>query len=218
MSSPKTALLAGATGLVGSELLKQLDASARYSKIISLVRKGPPSSAGKIQYLQVDFDNLEAHTNALAADDVFCCLGTTMKKAGSKGAFRTVDYHYPVQIAKICKTTGARQFMMVSALGANSNSSIFYNKVKGEAENAVTSLGYRTVHLFRPSLLLGSRNESRLGEDAAKVFFKLFGFLVPKKYKGIHAATVARAMIDIAAREEPGIFFHESAQLQKYHS
>jgi uncharacterized protein YbjT (DUF2867 family) len=218
MSSLKTALLAGSTGLVGSELLKQLDDSSRYSKIICLVRKDSPPAVGKVQYLQVDFDNLESHAKELAADDVFCCLGTTMKKAGSKGAFRTVDYHYPVQLAKICKANGARQFLMVSALGANHNSSIFYNKVKGEAEDAISSVGYRSVHLLRPSLLLGPRKETRFGEDAAKIFFKIFSFLVPKKYKGIEAATVARAMISLAAREEAGIFFHESFQLQTYRS
>lgn len=218
MSSVKTALVAGSTGLVGSELLKQLDNSARYSKIICLTRQQPPPATGKFVFLQVDFDHLEDYANGLAADDIFCCLGTTMKKAGSKGAFRTVDYHYPVQLARLCKAQGARQFLMVSALGANSQSSVFYNQVKGETENAVTALGYRSVHLLRPSLLLGPRTEKRTGEDFAKLVFRLFGFLVPARYKGIEASTVARAMVALAAREEAGIYFHESVDLQKYHS
>lgn len=218
MSTSKTALVVGVTGLVGGELLKQLEASPRYAKVVCLVRRDAPASTGKVQFVQVDFDNLEVHAKDLIADDVFCCLGTTIKKAGSKGAFRTVDYHYPVQVAKLSKANGARQFLIVSALSANKNSSVFYSKVKGETDDAVSSLGFRTVHILRPSLLLGPRKEKRLGEDVAKVVFKIFGFLVPKKYEGIHGATVARAMLTLAATEEPGIFFHSSAQLQKYRS
>jgi uncharacterized protein YbjT (DUF2867 family) len=111
---------------------------------------------------------------------------------------------------------GAKQFLLVSALGADKASSIYYNKVKGEIEEAIVPVGFETVHIFRPSLLLGPRAEKRAGEDTAKLLYKIFGFLIPKKYKAIEAIKVARAMIHASEQEQKGVFIHESAKLQRF--
>ena len=211
----KVALLAGSTGLIGNQLLELLLADSNYSKVIALSRTPLPISNPKLENIVLEVEQLEKHAE-LTADDVFCCLGTTMKQAGSKAAFRKVDFDYPLQLAKILKSNGAQQFLLVSALGANNNSSIFYNQVKGEIEEAIKLIGFKALHIFRPSLLLGSRKEQRSGEDAAKVFYKIFGFLIPKKYQGIESIKVARAMQAIARKEFVGVFVYESSILQMY--
>ncbi|MEQ9413970.1 MAG: NAD(P)H-binding protein, partial [Cyclobacteriaceae bacterium] len=179
----KVALLAGGTGLVGSQLLQLLVEDDSYSSIKCLSRNTLPVSHTKIEVIQTNGDNLEELAPSLVADDVFFCLGTTIKKAKSKEAFRKVDFDYPLNLAKISKKCGAKQFLLVSAMGADPSSSVFYNKVKGEVEGAIAEVGFQGYHIFRPSLLLGDRNEERSGEDAAKIFFKFFGFLIPGKYK-----------------------------------
>jgi len=163
-----------------------------------------------------DFKNLSSHAAELTCDDVFCCLGTTIRVAKTKEAFRQIDYEYPVAVAKIAKANGAAQFLLVSSLGANKNSGIFYNQVKGEVEEAISTIGFTATHIFRPSLLIGPRKEHRSGEDAAKVFYKIFGSLMPVKYKSIESIQVARAMIAKAKIETSGIFIHESKELQVF--
>ncbi len=211
----KTALIAGSTGLIGRQLLQMLLNSDRYSKVIALTRHELPSHP-KLVILKVEFEKLDQWANSLVADDVFCCLGTTMAKAKSKDAFYQVDFFYPLLIAKTARSHGARQYLIVSALGANKDSSIYYNRVKGEIEDAIKQINYKAIHIFRPSLLLGSRDEKRSGEDAAKIFYKIFGFLIPKKYQAIDSAKVAKAMITLASQDDEGIFIHESAELQSY--
>jgi uncharacterized protein YbjT (DUF2867 family) len=139
-----------------------------------------------------------------------------MKQAKTKEAFQKVDLDYPLEIAKLSKEKSATQYLLISALGADKNSGIYYNRIKGETEEVIAHVNFQTLHIFRPSLLLGERKESRPGEDAAKIFYKLFGALIPKKYKGIEGATVARAMLFLAKQEQPGIHIHESAELQQY--
>jgi uncharacterized protein YbjT (DUF2867 family) len=212
----KTAVIAGATGLIGNQLLHLLLNDARYNKVKVLARKPIEIQHSKLEVIIVNFDNLSQYKDQLASDDVFCCLGTTMKQAKSKEAFKKVDLDYPFEIARLTKEQGATQYLLISALGADKNSGIYYNKIKGETEEVVAKVNFQALHIFRPSLLLGERNESRSGEDAAKVFYKLFGFLIPKKYKGIEAATVARAMLFFAKEEKPGIQIHESIELQQY--
>lgn len=211
----KTALVAGSTGLVGSTLMQLLLSSDRYGKVIALVRSRPVSEHPKLNVIEADFGDLDEVAGNIAADDVFCCLGTTMAKAKTKENFRRVDYEYVVRLASLASQSGARQFLLVSALGADKESSIFYNRVKGETELAVTKLPFECIHVFRPSLLLGSRGEKRPGEDVAKVLYRIFGSLIPSKYKAIEAEVVARAMGRAAARDEKGIFFHESREMQQ---
>lgn len=211
----KSALIAGATGLVGRQLLDMLLQDDYYDKVTAITRKPLPLQHSRLHNLVVDFDNLPADEQ-LKADDIFCCLGTTIKKAGSQEAFIKVDFEYPSALARLTKAQGAKQYLLVSALGADKSSSIFYNRVKGEVEEAIQLLGFDSVHIFRPALLLGDRDEQRFGEDAAKIFFKLFGFLVPLKYKAVDAAKVARAMMWHARQNKNGIFVHPSEEIQSF--
>lgn len=212
----KVALLAGGTGLIGSQLLQLLVKDEEYTKIKCLTRNPLAITHNKIEVIQTNGENLNELSSSLLADDVFCCLGTTIKKARTKEAFKKIDYDYPLLLAKVSKSNGARQFLLVSALGAHPSSSVFYNKVKGEVEGAIAEIGLETYHVFRPSLLLGSRTEERSGEDAAKTFFKVFGFLVPDKYKAIDSAKVARAMLATAKKNATGTFVYESKLLQEF--
>ena len=212
----KVALVAGATGLIGNEVLKLLLDDPEYHEVKILTRRPVDISHRKLKTVLADVDSLKKVAGELKADTIFCCLGTTMKKAGSKEAFRKIDFTYPLEIASIAHQSGAKQFLLVSALGADPSSSIFYNKVKGEIEEAIAKLGFTSYHIFRPSLLLGDRSESRPGEDAAKVVYKYLGFLIPQKYKGIEASRVARAMVHYAREERDGKHIHESIELQSF--
>lgn len=208
----RTAVIAGSTGLIGSELLQLLLDSPVYGKVIALTRKALPEHPKLVQVL-ADAGNISEKFEWLTADDVFCCLGTTMAKAGSREKFYEIDYDYPLELARITHSLGARQYLLVSALGANKDSSLYYNKVKGEVEQAISAVGFETLHIFRPSLLLGDRAEKRPGEDAAKIFYKVFGFLIPKKYQAIDSSKVAAAMLHFAASHKSGKFIHESVEL-----
>jgi uncharacterized protein YbjT (DUF2867 family) len=211
----KTALIAGSTGLIGKQLLQLLLGSNRYDKVIAITRQDLPAHPKLVQ-IKTDFDSIGEKSNTLKADDIFCCLGTTMAKAGSKEKFYQVDFYYPLLLAKITKAEGAKQFLLVSALGADKKSSIYYNQVKGEIEEAVEDIGFESLHVVRPSLLLGPREEKRAGEDAAKFVYKYFSFLFPSRYKAIESIKVARAMETLAGAEQKGFFVHESSKLQQY--
>lgn len=211
----KTALIVGATGLVGKNLLDLLLQSDEYNKVIVISRQAL-SLPAKAELVITDYKTLQNDVDKLIADDVFCCLGTTIRKAKTKEAFKEVDFDYPLSIAKITLEKGAKHFLLVSALGANANSSLFYNKVKGEIEQAISTLGFESFSVLRPSLLLGERSEQRAGEDAAKLFYKIFGLLIPKKYKGIEAKQVAKAMFLIANDKKSGTRVFESDALQDF--
>lgn len=214
----KTALIAGSTGLIGKHLLQLLLESDQYNLVKAITRKPLDFQHPKLENIVVDFDKMTEQYSHFKTEDVFCCLGTTMKQARSKDAFKKVDYDYPVEIAKVCKSQGAKQYSLVSALGADKDSSIYYNKIKGEVEEAISAVGYDRYHIFRPSLLLGDRTEKRSGEDAAKIVYKIFGFLIPSKYKGIEGAKVAKSMLQFASAIENGKFIHESNELQLVNS
>ena len=213
----KTAVIAGHSGLIGRQLLDLLLADDYYTKVIALGRKSLDIDNHKLVQEIVDFN--EISFVAEHVDDVFCCLGTTIKKAGTKEKFRLVDFQFPVNMANSCHQKGATSFSLVSAMGADENSSIFYNKVKGEVEKAITNIGFSSVEIFRPSLLLGNRNESRAGEDFGKIFMKGLGFLFVgplKNYKGIESHKVANAMISFAKADESGNHIHLSGELQEF--
>ena len=213
----KTALVAGYTGLIGSQLLTILLEGNYYDKVIAIGRRNLDFEHPKLVQQKVDFNNLELQGQKI--DDVYCCLGTTMKKAGSREKFRLVDFQYPVNLANYCLKNGASKMLLVSSMGADEKSSIFYNKVKGEVEIAVDKLGYPRLDIFRPSLLLGSRGESRLAEDLGKISMKIFGFLFVgpfKNYKAIESSKVARAMYYFGQEDGTGMFLHYSGALQKY--
>lgn len=210
----RTALIAGGTGLVGSQLLQLLLESDRYSKVVALTRTGLPTHP-KLEQVPVTQETLSGGQH-LKADDIFCCLGTTIAKAKTKENFYQVDFYYPLLLARNGYSNGARQYMLISALGADKESSVYYNRVKGEVEEAIRAVGFESLHIFRPSLLLGARQEQRTGEDAAKFIYKVFGFLIPGKYKAIDSAKIARGMLHYALQEQKGIFIHESKDLQQF--
>jgi uncharacterized protein YbjT (DUF2867 family) len=215
---PRTALLLGATGLVGGELLTLLLADADYRQVTVLVRRNLPRTHPKLAQRVVDFGDLAGTADAFKVDDVFCCLGTTIKKAGSQEAFREVDYMYPVESAKLAARQGAGQYLLITALGANARSSVFYNRVKGEVEEAIGKLPLKSLHIFRPSLLLGDRQESRTGEKIATAVMKPLAFLLAgplKKYRGIQARTVAQAMLRTAKRDLAGRHAYNSDVIQE---
>jgi uncharacterized protein YbjT (DUF2867 family) len=212
----KTALIIGATGLVGNLLTHQLVDSPIYEKVKVLVRKSLPWQHPRLQEVQFDFD----HPNGLVtqADDIFCCLGTTIKKAGSQEAFKKVDYQYPLDIARLGLANGASQFAIVTAMGADSKSMFFYNRVKGDVERDLATLNFPSLLIFRPSLLMGSRRQedSRLAERVAERVMGLLNPLIPDKYKGIQAAKVANAMLTTAQQGLAGRHVFESDDLQKF--
>jgi uncharacterized protein YbjT (DUF2867 family) len=206
------AIVAGATGLVGQELVRQLAADRAWREVRALVRHPLPSelSGPTVVSVQVDYAQLEPPPLWAAADHVFCALGTTMRQAGSAAAFRQVDFEYPVALARAAQIRGARHFLLVSALGAASASRVFYNRVKGEVEAVITALGFRSVTIARPSLLLGQRSEPRFGEQLGKVL----GVLAPPRWRPVPAARVARALVDAAKRDVPGIRILENPHLR----
>jgi len=206
----RTALLAGATGLVGSHVLEQLLADDTWSRVITVGRRATPLRHDKLEQRVVDLGALEAQGDLPRADDVFCCLGTTIRQAGSQAAFRRVDYEFVLALARTGIRIGATQFLLVSAIGASARSRFFYNRVKGELEDALRSLGFRSVTIVRPSLLLGDRAEFRLGESLAK----RMGWILPGKYRPVQAADVAAALVRSAKVDEPGLHIIESDDIR----
>jgi len=212
----KTALLAGATGLIGSHVLPLLLASDRYSKVTVVGRRELPLSHPKLTQVITDLDRLELVREQLAADDVYCCLGTTMAQAGSKEAFYKVDFGYVVTLAALTSAPGA-QFLVVSSLNPDPKSLFYYSRVKGEMEAAVRKLGFWAVHIFRPSLLLGRREKVRTGEQVASVVMAALRPLLVgplREWRAIAGSTVARAMLRAAEDEESGVQVHGSAEMQ----
>jgi uncharacterized protein YbjT (DUF2867 family) len=197
----KTAIIAGASGLIGSQLLNNLLENNQYDKIIALLRKEIPFHSPKLLQVIVDYNNLESINDYLKCDDVFCCLGTTIKKAGSQDEFYKVDFQYCLNLAIETHKNGASNFYLVTALGANANSKVFYNSVKGKLENAIQNIGFNSYYIFRPSILLGNRNEFRLGEKIMQMIMKPFSKLMfgsMKKYAAIESKQVAKAMYCLA--------------------
>jgi uncharacterized protein YbjT (DUF2867 family) len=216
MASPRIALIAGASGLVGRHCLSYLLQSDRYDQVISVGRSPLSTSHPKLRQVLTDFDQLPEVQDRLRAGDVYCCLGTTIKKAGSKASFYKVDFTYVVELARLVANQGASQFLVVSALGADAKSRIFYNKVKGQMEKAVQQLPFRSVHILQPSVLLGNREESRPMEKLAAAVMGALGFLLLgsfKKYRPVPASKVAQAMLIYASREEPGVHVHRSDKI-----
>jgi uncharacterized protein YbjT (DUF2867 family) len=198
----KSVLVAGATGLVGRECVDLLMANPAFTRIIALVRRplGKEIESERLKIEEVDFDHLDERPEVFSVNAIICALGTTMRQAGSEEAFRVVDYDYPLAIARLGFVRGARHFLLVSSMGADAASSVFYTRVKGEIENAVAELGYASVTIVRPSLLVGERPERRMGEEMAG----RFAFLAPRRIRPVSAALVAATLVRAAAEETPG--------------
>lgn len=212
---PRKALIVGATGLIGNHLLQYLFNDPTYSEVTALVRNTPLlKKHRKLKEVISDFSNLEKTLSTVTANDVFCCLGTTIKKAGSQDAFRKVDFSLVIDVARVMRQQGAEQFIVISAMGANSSSKVFYNRIKGEMEEALKGLGYPCVRIIRPSLLLGHRAEFRFGERILIMMSPLWKLLLVgslKKYRPVEADAVARFMVKVA-KDEPvaGVYVYEN--------
>ncbi|MCK0162868.1 NAD-dependent epimerase/dehydratase family protein [Marinobacter sp. S6332] len=194
-------LLLGSTGLTGGLVLEGLLARDEVESVIVPVRKPLESAHKKLRQQEIDFDRMVDYAELFEVDVIICCLGTTIKKAGSQEQFRKVDYGYCLKAAELGREAGARGFILMSAIGSSSSSTIFYNRVKGELEDAVKNLGYPYLSIYHPSLLLGDRSEHRLGEAIGAKAMPLVNrvLLGPlEKYRGIEAQTVASAMVNEA--------------------
>ena len=194
----KNAIILGATGLTGAHLLDLLLKDSDYDRVKVFTRKKLTNSHPKIEEHLVDLLKLSDHAIEFTADVVFCCIGTTKAKTPDKALYRAIDYGIPVEAAKLCKQNSINQFIAISALGANSKSKVFYSQLKGEMERDVLAQHIKNTHLLQPSLIVGDRKEKRMGEDFSKYFMKIFGFLIPARYKMIQAKTIAQAMVQLA--------------------
>jgi uncharacterized protein YbjT (DUF2867 family) len=214
MNARRSTILVGATGLVGAECLKLLLADGAFARVVVLARRPLEGVAAspKLAAHVVDFEHLDAHADLFTADQLICCLGTTISKAGSKERFRAVDYGLPLALAKLGAERGVRHFLLVSALGADARSRVFYNRVKGELEDALAALPLRSLSIVRPSLLLGERREFRVGERIAQ----RVAFLMPGKYAAIRAGDVAAALVRLAKEDVPGRRVVESAEMRAW--
>ncbi|WP_174733613.1 NAD(P)H-binding protein [Mesobacillus harenae] len=214
----KSALIAGSTGLVGNELLHFLLEGEEYEKVIAIVRKPLELKHPKLQEVVADYDHLEDYHAHFTADDVFCCLGTTIKKAKTKEAMHKVDVEYPLEIARLAIAKGAKHYLLVSSMNANPEATFWYPKMKGELEQELRKIPFETISIVRPSLLLGNRNEFRMGERTAEVLFK---FLSPvfkgplKQFRAITGRNVALAMYKIAQTNPSGTTIYPSVKLEE---
>lgn len=213
----KTALVFGATGLVGSHVVQFLLLHPAYNRVVLFVRRPVNLEHPKLEQHIVDFDRPASFKHLVKGDDLFCCLGTTMAKAGSKEAFYKVDFTYAFDAAQMASMNGVGQYLLVSSVGADPHSRFFYSKVKGELEVAVRKMGFWGLHIFQPSVLLGERNENRFGEQLAgkigSIFDRLTGGLLTK-YRPIEADVVAKAMVSAAQGVRPGEHIYPSHWLQ----
>ena len=211
-----TALVAGATGLIGEYIVQHLLAHPSVPRVFALSRKPWPTQHDRLEVLQFPLHDLQTRPAPGEIENVFIALGTTMAKAGSKQAFEEVDFKYVLNVAEWGRKAGATRLLVVSAMGADSSSLIYYNRVKGKMEEAVSNLGYEQVHIFRPSLLDGPRQEKRLAEQWSLRLFRwikplMIGPLAP--YRVIHAETVAKAMLVASSSEQPGVHIYPSHQI-----
>lgn len=208
-----TALIAGASGLVGGEGLQRLLASEAYAKVTVVTRRslGLAAKHPKLREVVIDFARLDSIKAELRADHVFCALGTTIRKAGSQAKFRQVDFEYPRRLAELALGNGAKHFSLVSALGASSKSGVFYSRVKGELEDALRAMGWPSLCLLRPSVIAGDRQESRPLERVTEALLR-FG---PAAYRPVAASSIAAAMIATARREPRGVTIIESRDIRR---
>ncbi len=197
MNKKSKVIVAGGTGLVGSALLNLLLDDENIEEVISVVRKQTNKNHPGLKELIVDFDQLENYKNELTGDAIFCCLGTTIKKAKTKENFKKVDYRYPLELAKVAFENEVPNYHIITAMGSDSNSSIFYNRVKGEVEEAISQYDFESLNIYRPSLLMGDREESRPGENFGIILAKVLNPLMLgplRKYRGIDINDVARTI------------------------
>ena len=207
-------MIIGSTGLVGNELLTILLEKKVYDLVISVSREPLHTEDPRLKQYVIHFDEMRDLKMAEEVEDVFCCLGTTRKKAGSKEAFYKVDYQYVLDAANASLHHKAQYFYLVSSMGASSSSNVNYYQVKGEIESSIADLPFKGVHIFRPSLLLGDRTERRIGEGLAKSLFNLLGPMLPENTRAIDAREVAMAMFKVAQEKKEGVQMYKSGSIR----
>lgn len=209
---PQTAVVIGATGLTGTTLVTLLLHDPHFSKVRVLLRSPSLKQRPGLEVLLVDFNDEESLSEALQGDVLFCCVGTTIRKAGTKARFREVDFEIPVRCATLARRHGMQQFQLISSSGANPHSRNFYLRTKGEVEQAIEKLGFPSLYIFRPSILLGIRRPFRLGAWLVKVLAMVFYFLWQgrwRKFRPVKAANVAHAMLNVAKKAPDGTHIYE---------
>ncbi len=214
----KSALIFGSSGLVGSALLKMLLESSTYNKVVVFVRKNQRLTHPKMDQVIVDFDHIDAISDWIKGNDIFICLGTTMAKAGSKEAFYKVDYTYVMQVASLAASNQVKKMIIISSMGADPDSSIYYSRVKGKVERDLQKFKFDAIYILRPSLLLGERKEKRVGERIAIILSKWTGFIFNgplRKYKPIYDKNVAAAMLLLANGNLTGTHIYESREIEQ---
>ena len=210
------AIIAGASGLIGSNLVNILLEAPQYAEVLVLVRKELPIQHKKLVQLVINFDELEKHAAAITGHAVFSCLGTTKNQTPDEKQYRKIDHDYPLQLAQIAKQTGVEQFHVVTAIGADKNSSTFYLKLKGQLEDGLQKLGLKTLHIYQPSMLMGERERKHLLEQIATAVFKIIDPLLIgglKKYRSIKGSTVAHAMFKKSLESATGTFIYTSDKI-----
>jgi uncharacterized protein YbjT (DUF2867 family) len=215
------ALVFGATGLVGRALVEELLQQEDFHQVRTFGRRTLPLQHPKLEQLTVDFTTPESFRDAIQGTTLFLALGTTIAKAGSQENFYQVDYTFTMQAAEMAIANGVSQVLLVSSVGADPKSSIFYSRVKGQIEQALRELPFATIHIFQPSILLGQRSESRpleaVGQTISKALNPIFGSWMGR-YQPVAGETVARAMVQCALQYKKGIFVHPSHQIHKLSS
>lgn len=213
--SGKTAIIIGATGMVGKQVLAHLLASSAYKKVIAVTRRPIPAQPN-LKNMVMDFEHLAESLKTIKVDDAFCCLGTTIKQAGTKAAFHKVDYTYNYEFAHTLKQNGCQHFLLISSLGASPKSLVFYSRVKGLLEKDITALAFPRFSVFRPSLLLGEREENRLGENLSAALFPMISPFLRGGLRAIQpitGATVATAMVAVAQQlptdDNPHFYYYD---------
>lgn len=207
----RSAVVTGYTGLVGKCLVDRLLAGAEYGPITLVGRRAPAQSDQRLRFIQTELGALQRLGTELSADDAYCCLGTTLRAAGSRAAFERVDFHMVVDFARAAHAAGTKRFFLVSSLSADPRSPIFYSRVKGRAEQALGEIGFEALHILRPSLLLGARNEHRPGEAIAQRLMPAFNRLMVgpiAKYRAVRAEDVAEGLLALSRRKSVGVQIH----------
>jgi uncharacterized protein YbjT (DUF2867 family) len=213
----KTALVFGATGLIGNLLLEELVKSVEYQEISIFVRQSAGISHPIVREAVIDFDSVDTYAEQIKGDDLFICLGTTIKKAGSVKKMEEIDRDLPIKIAAIASSNGVKRIAVVSSLGASTSSKNYYLRIKGEMEEGILKLKFVNTAIVRPSMLLGERKEKRTGEVVGKIVMNTFKPVLSgklRKYRAIHGRDVARVMIAIL-QKEPVKNVYESDEIQR---
>lgn len=211
------AILVGASGAIGRCLLQDLLNDSNYKEVLILVRRKSDIEHPKLKQLVIDFNRLSDYSAELKGDAVFCCLGTTKSQTPDQKEYLKIDYQYPLDIAWMAYTNGAQSYHLVSAMGADKNSSFFYNRTKGEVESEMKTVPFKSIHIYRPSLLDGKRTQKRFGESVLNSLMQLINPLLMgswKKYRSIKVESVAKVMLAQSLNDQKGIFIHPSDQIQ----